>query len=44
MTKGVEFMGSYTLSKATDDASDFDEQPQNPFDVSAGRALSSQNQ
>jgi hypothetical protein len=44
MTKGVEFMGSYTLSKATDDASDFDEQPQNPFDLSAERALSSQNQ
>jgi hypothetical protein len=44
MTKGEEFMGSYTLSKATDDASDFDEQPQNPLDLSAGRALSSQNQ
>ena len=38
MTKGVEFMGSYTLSKATDDASDFDEQPQFPFDLNAGRA------
>jgi hypothetical protein len=27
-----------------DDASDFDEQPQNPFDLAAERALSRQNQ
>ena len=35
MSKGLELMGSYTLSKTVDDASDFDEQPQNPFDLSA---------
>jgi outer membrane receptor for ferrienterochelin and colicin len=44
MAKGVEFIGSYTLSKTLDDASDFDEQPQNPFDLRAERALSSQHQ
>ncbi|MFI5059738.1 MAG: hypothetical protein ACHQLQ_16355, partial [Candidatus Acidiferrales bacterium] len=35
---------SYTFSKTFDDASDFDEQPQNPFDLRAERAISSQNQ
>ena len=35
---------SYTLSKTLDDASDFDEQPQNPFDLAAEHALSRQNQ
>jgi hypothetical protein len=35
---------SYTLSKTFDDASDFDEQPQNPFNLRADRALSLQNQ
>ena len=44
MAKGVEFIASYTLSKTIDDASDFDEQPQNPFDLRAERALSSQHQ
>jgi hypothetical protein len=44
IAKGVEFMGSYTHSKTFDDASDFDEQPQNPFDLRAERSLSSQNQ
>jgi hypothetical protein len=44
MSKGLELMGSYTLSKTVDDASDFDEQPQNPFDLRAERALSSQDQ
>ncbi len=37
-------MASYTLSKTIDDASDFDEQPQNPFDLGAERAFSSQYQ
>ena len=37
-------MASYTLSKTIDDASDFDEQPQNPFDRGAERAFSSQYQ
>ena len=40
----LEFMSSYTLSKTFDDASDFDEQPQNPFDLRADRAVSSQHQ
>jgi outer membrane receptor protein involved in Fe transport len=44
LSNDVEFSGSYTLSKAIDDASDFDEQPQNPFDLAAERALSRQNQ
>jgi hypothetical protein len=37
-------MASYTFSKTLDDASDFDEQPQNPFDLRAERSLSSQHQ
>jgi hypothetical protein len=44
LSNDVEFSGSYTLSKVIDDASDFDEQPQNPFDLAAERALSRQNQ
>ncbi len=35
-----ELLASYTLSKAIDDASDFDEQPQNPSSVRDERALS----
>lgn len=34
---------SYTLSRVIDDASDFDEQPQNPFDLRRERALSRQD-
>src|ERR1700680_5137884 len=44
LSNDVEFSGSYTLSKNWDDASDFDEQPQNPFDLAAEHALSRQNQ
>jgi len=44
LAKDVEFSGSYTLSKATDDASDFDEQPQNPYATMAERAPSSNDQ
>ena len=44
ISKGAEFLASYTFSKTIDDASDFDEQPQNPFDLRAERALSSQDQ
>ena len=36
----LNFSASYTYSKTIDDASDFDEQPQNPFAVDAERALS----
>jgi outer membrane receptor protein involved in Fe transport len=44
MAKQLAFMASYTFSKTLDDASDFDEQPQNPFDLRAERAISSQHQ
>src|SRR5258708_11391862 len=37
------FRSSYTLSKTFDDASDFDEQPQNPFDLRAENAVSRQH-
>ncbi len=40
----LEFSASYTLSKATDDASDFDEQPQNPYSIRTERALSANDQ
>lgn len=36
----IEFSGSYTISRTVDDASDFDEQLQNPFLPRAGKALS----
>ena len=44
MANELEFLGSYTFSKTFDDASDFPEQPQNPFHIAAERALSLQNQ
>lgn len=44
MANDLEFLGSYTLSKTFDDASDFPEQPQNPFNLRAERALSLQHQ
>ncbi len=40
----IEFSGSYTLSKTIDDASDFNEQPQNPYAIRAERALSANDQ
>jgi hypothetical protein len=40
----LQFSASYTLSKTFDDASDFNEQPQNPFDLRAERARSLQHQ
>jgi hypothetical protein len=43
-TETLGFIATYTLSKTFDDASDFDEQPQNPFNLGAERALSSQHQ
>ncbi len=43
MSNEVELLASYTLSKTRDDASDFDEQPQNPFDMRSERALSRQD-
>src|SRR6267154_657134 len=40
----LAFSASYTLSKTFDDASDFDEQPQSPFDLRAENAVSRQQQ
>lgn len=44
MNEELEFSASYTHSKTFDDASDFDEQPQNPFDLRAENAVSRQHQ
>jgi hypothetical protein len=44
MSDELAFSASYTLSKTFDDASDFDEQPQNPFDLRAENAVSRQHQ
>ena len=44
LSNEVEFSGSYTLSKATDDASDYNEQPDNPYLLSAERARSANDQ
>jgi len=44
MSNELEFSGSYSLSKAFDDASDFNEQPRNPFDLRPEWALSGQDQ
>ncbi len=40
----IEFSANYTISKTTDDASDFDEQPQNPYDLRADRGPSRNDQ
>jgi hypothetical protein len=44
MNAELEFSASYTLSKTFDDPSDFDEQPQNPFNLRAENAVSRQHQ
>ena len=44
MNEELEFSASYTLSKTYDDASDFDEQPQDPFHLRAEGAVSRQQQ
>jgi hypothetical protein len=44
MTEELEFSASYTLSKTFDNASDFDEQPQNPFNLRTENAVSRQHQ
>lgn len=44
LSNEIEFSGSYTFSKAIDDASDFNEQPENPYFLSAERALSANDQ
>ena len=43
MNDELAFSASYTLSKTFDDASDFDEQPQNPFNLAAENALARQH-
>jgi hypothetical protein len=44
MSEELEFSASYTLSKTYDDASDYDEQPQNPFNLRGENAVSRQHQ
>jgi hypothetical protein len=44
MSDELAFSASYTFSQTFDDASDFDEQPQNPFDLRAENAVSRQHQ
>ena len=44
MSNELAFSGSYTLSKTFDDASDFEEQPGNPFNLAADQAQSLQHQ
>ena len=44
LSNEMSFSGSYTISKAIDDASDFNEQPENPYLLHAERALSSNDQ
>ena len=44
MNEDLEFSASYTLSKTIDDASDFNEQPQNPYDLAAEQSRSLQDQ
>src|SRR5262249_55913639 len=40
----LEFSAGYTLSKTFDDSSDFNEQPQSPFDLRAERGVALQHQ
>jgi len=44
MSNELEFSASYTLSKTYDNASDFNEQPQNPFHLATEWALARQDQ
>jgi hypothetical protein len=44
LSNEISFSGSYTISKAIDDAFDFDEQPENPYSLHAERALSANDQ
>ncbi len=40
LSNEIEFSGSYTLSKTLDDASDFNQQAEDPYAIGAERALS----
>ena len=44
LSKEISFSSSYTFSKAIDDASDFNEQPENPYALHAERASSANDQ
>jgi hypothetical protein len=44
MNAELEFSASYTLSKTFDNASDYDEQPQNSFNLRSENAISRQHQ
>jgi hypothetical protein len=44
LAKEITFSGSYTFSKALDDASFFDEQPQDPYALRAERSYSANDQ
>jgi hypothetical protein len=44
LSNEISFSGSYTFSKVIDDASDFNEQPENPYALHAERALSANDQ
>jgi len=44
LANDIEFSANYTFSKTIDDASDFNEQPQNPYDLRAERGLSRNSQ
>ncbi|MDQ2841615.1 MAG: hypothetical protein M3Y72_11375 [Acidobacteriota bacterium] len=44
LAQDFEFAANYTFSKAIDDASDFMEQPQNPYNLRTDRALSLNDQ
>ncbi len=44
LSNEISFSGSYTISKAIDDASNFNEQPENPYSLHAERAFSSNDQ
>jgi hypothetical protein len=44
MSNELALSGSYTLAKTFDNASDFNEQPMNPFDLVSERAVSLQHQ
>jgi hypothetical protein len=44
MSDELEFSASYTLSKTFDNASEYNEQPQNPFNLAAEWALARQDQ
>jgi hypothetical protein len=44
LSNEIEFSGSYTISKAIDDASDFNQQPENPYMLAAERSVSANDQ